>query len=257
MNSDNFKPDTVYTIYIAATPEKVWQALTTAEFSRQYFFGFAVEIDSKVGGSFIVRAPDGSLHIDGEVLAYDPPRKLSVTWNVNWPGLVEQLGQTIVTYEIAQAGDAVRLTMTEIARARASRRYSFRRPHRLARNSFQPQERAGNRQAAGGEDGAAAENAGGAEGDGDRDAVSGVVSRTRCGILHAASQSRDRTNARVRNGPGSAAHRVARAARCAASGDTAIPAPATPAAAPCRSRSSAGSPRTAQTADTHARRVAP
>jgi uncharacterized protein YndB with AHSA1/START domain len=110
---DNFKPDTAYTIYIAATPEKIWQALTTAEFSRQYFFGFAVEMDPKVGGAFIVRAPDGSLHIDGEVLAYDPPRKLSVTWNVNWPGLVEKLGLTIVTYEIAQAGEAARLTMTE------------------------------------------------------------------------------------------------------------------------------------------------
>ena len=109
----NFKPDTVYTIYIAATPEKVWQALTTAEFSRQYFFGFAFEMDPIVGGSFIVRAPDGSTHIDGEVLACDPPRKLSVTWNVNWPGLVEKLGQTVVTYEIAQMGDAVRLTMTE------------------------------------------------------------------------------------------------------------------------------------------------
>lgn len=109
----NFRPGTVYTIYIASTPEKVWQALTTAEFSRQYFFGFAVEMDPKVGGSFIVRAPDGSLHIDGEVVVVDPPRKLSVTWNVNWPGLVEKLGQTIVTYEIAQTGDAVRLTMTE------------------------------------------------------------------------------------------------------------------------------------------------
>ena len=109
----SFKPDTVYTIYIAAAPEKVWQALTTAEFSRQYFFGFAVEMEGKVGGSFIVRAPDGSTHIDGKVLACDPPRKLSVTWNVNWPGLVEKLGRTIVTYEIAPMGDAVRLTMTE------------------------------------------------------------------------------------------------------------------------------------------------
>jgi uncharacterized protein YndB with AHSA1/START domain len=109
----SFKPDTVYTIYIASTPEKVWQALTTAAFSRQYFFGFAVEMETRVGGSFIVRAPDGSLHIDGEVLACDRPSRLSVTWNVNWPGLVEKLGQTIVTYEIAQTGDAVRLTMTE------------------------------------------------------------------------------------------------------------------------------------------------
>jgi uncharacterized protein YndB with AHSA1/START domain len=113
MNTDNFKPDTIYTIYLASTPEEVWQALTTAEFSRQYFFGFAFEMEPRVGGSFIARAPDGSTHIDGEVRACDPPRKLSVTWNVNWPGLVEKLGQTIVTYEIAQAGDAVRLTMTE------------------------------------------------------------------------------------------------------------------------------------------------
>src|SRR6195952_6051098 len=113
MDIKTFKPAIVYTIYIAATPEKVWQALTTAEFSRQYFFGFAVELDPKVGGSFVVRTPDGSIHIDGEVLACDPPRQLSVTWNVNWPGLVEKLGQTIVTYQIAQMGDAVRLTMTE------------------------------------------------------------------------------------------------------------------------------------------------
>src|SRR3954447_21657665 len=109
----NFKPAIVYTIYIAAPPEKVWQALTSAEFSRQYFSGFAVEADLKVGGRFIVRAPDGSDHITGEVVACDPPRKLTVTWNVNWPGLVEKLGITLVTYEIEPAGDAVRLTMTE------------------------------------------------------------------------------------------------------------------------------------------------
>ena len=110
---DTFTPAIVYTIYIASTPEKVWQALTSAEFSRQYFFGFAVEADLKVGGSFIVRAPDGSLHIEGEVIACDPPHRLSVTWNVNWPGLLEALGPTLVTYEIEPAGDAVRLTMIE------------------------------------------------------------------------------------------------------------------------------------------------
>ena len=50
MNIDNFKPAIVYTIYIASTPEKVWQALTTAEFSKKYFSGFAVEAELKVGG---------------------------------------------------------------------------------------------------------------------------------------------------------------------------------------------------------------
>jgi uncharacterized protein YndB with AHSA1/START domain len=113
MKLDDFTPTTVYTIYIASTPERVWEALTTAELSRQYFFGNAVEVDLKVGGAFIVRAPDGSLHIGGKVFECDPPRKLTVTFNVNWPALIEKLGPTLVTYEIEQAGGAVRLTMTE------------------------------------------------------------------------------------------------------------------------------------------------
>jgi uncharacterized protein YndB with AHSA1/START domain len=113
MNIDQFKPTLVYTIYIASTPEQVWQALTSAEFSRKYFFGNAVEVDLKVGGAYIVRTSDGSLHISGEVIECDPPRKLTVTFNVNWPGLIEKLGPTLVTYEIEPAGGAVRLTLTE------------------------------------------------------------------------------------------------------------------------------------------------
>jgi uncharacterized protein YndB with AHSA1/START domain len=107
------RPEFVYTIYIASTPEKVWQALTTAEFSRKYFFGNSVEVDLKIGGAFIVRTPDGAPHISGEVIECDPPRKLTVTFNVNWPELIEKLGPTLVTYEIEPVGDAVRLTMTE------------------------------------------------------------------------------------------------------------------------------------------------
>jgi uncharacterized protein YndB with AHSA1/START domain len=109
----NFKPAIVYTIYIAAPSEKVWQALTSAEFSRKYFSGFAIEADLKVGGAFIARAPDGSVHIGGEVIECDPPKRLTVTWNVNWPALVEKLGPTLVTYEIEPAGDMVRLTMSQ------------------------------------------------------------------------------------------------------------------------------------------------
>jgi uncharacterized protein YndB with AHSA1/START domain len=113
MDLDSFKPTTVYTIYIASTPEQVWQALTSAEFSRKYFFGFAVEAELKVGGAFVVRAPDGSVHIDGEVIECVVPQKLTVTWNLNWPGLVDKLGVTLVSYESERAGSAVRLTMTE------------------------------------------------------------------------------------------------------------------------------------------------
>ena len=114
MNIDKFKPALVYTIYIGSTPEKVWQALTTAEFSRKYFSGLAVETELKVGGAFVVRMPDGSIHISGEVIECDPPRRLTITWNVNSPGVVEKLGVTLVTYEIEPAGDGtIRLTVTQ------------------------------------------------------------------------------------------------------------------------------------------------
>jgi len=113
MDTEQFKPAIVYTIYIASTPEKVWEALISAEFSRKYFHGLAVEIDPKVGGAYVLRAPDGSVHISGEVIECDPPRKLTTTFNVNWDGLIEHLGRETVSYEIEPAGDAVRLTMTE------------------------------------------------------------------------------------------------------------------------------------------------
>jgi uncharacterized protein YndB with AHSA1/START domain len=113
MRTDQFRPSLVYTIYIASTPETVWEALTSAKFSRKYFFGNAVEVELKTGGAYVVRPPDGSVHISGEVIECDPPRKLTVTFNVNWPALIEKLGPTLVTYEIEPAGDAVRLTLTE------------------------------------------------------------------------------------------------------------------------------------------------
>ena len=113
MNIEKFKPAIIYTIYIASTPEKVWAALTSAEFSRKYFSGNAVEVDLKLGGAFIVRTPDGAVHILGEVIECDPLRKLTVTFNVNWPALIEKLGPTLVTYEIEPVGDVVKLTLIQ------------------------------------------------------------------------------------------------------------------------------------------------
>ena len=79
----------------------------------EVFSGNSVEVDLRVGGAFIVRTPDGALHISGEVFECDPPKKLTVTFNVNWPALIEKLGPTLVTYEIEQAGEAVKLTLLQ------------------------------------------------------------------------------------------------------------------------------------------------
>ena len=110
-----------------------------------------------------MRAPNGSLHIEGKVIACDPPRKLTVTWNVTWPGLVDKLGQTLVTYEIEQAGDAIRLTMTKSPLNASSATISLRWTGGLAGDPLQPEKPARNRPATLDEDGATAAHAGGAE----------------------------------------------------------------------------------------------
>ena len=112
MTIDKFKPLTVYTIYIASTPEKVWEALTSAEFSRQYFFGNSVEIEQRVGGAFIVRTPDGALHISGDVMECDPPRRLSYTFDHILNDDMRQPQASKVIFVLEPHGDLVKLTLT-------------------------------------------------------------------------------------------------------------------------------------------------
>jgi uncharacterized protein YndB with AHSA1/START domain len=113
MSQPDFKPKTGYVTYIASTPEKVWAALTEPEFTRQYFFGRTVEVEPKVGGTFILRMPDGRVDVQGRVVACDPPRKLAVTWRVEWIEEMRKLPECLVTYEIEALKGAVRLTMSE------------------------------------------------------------------------------------------------------------------------------------------------
>ena len=177
MNLDRFKPTTVYTIYIASTPEKVWQALTSAEFSTKYFLGNSVEVEPRIGGAFIVRTPDGAQHITGEVFDYEPPRKLTVSFNVNWPALIEKLGRTVVTYEIEPAGHAVKLTMSE-AHDRPIEDDILsggRQGWPAILSSLKSL--LGNRRAAGGPDGPAGKDAGSAEAAGDQDALKSELTR--------------------------------------------------------------------------------
>jgi Activator of Hsp90 ATPase homolog 1-like protein len=50
----------VYVTYINTTPEKLWEALTDGEFTRQYWGGRRIESESKVGSSVRHVREDGS-----------------------------------------------------------------------------------------------------------------------------------------------------------------------------------------------------
>jgi uncharacterized protein YndB with AHSA1/START domain len=91
----------------------VWEALTSGEISEKYFLGRRVESDWKIGSTFKMWQPDGTLDVSGKVVECDPPRKLSVTWRVEWIEELRKLPDCLVTYQIDDLGKLVRLTMTE------------------------------------------------------------------------------------------------------------------------------------------------
>lgn len=106
-------PDLVYITFIRSTPQKVWDALTQSAFTTQFFFGRSIESDWKPGSRWRLVMQDGRTDVEGEVLESDPPRRLKVSWRVDWIEEARALEPAIVTYEIEQAGDAVKLTLTQ------------------------------------------------------------------------------------------------------------------------------------------------
>ena len=81
--SPSFKPKTIYVIYIAATPEKVWQALTDGAFTRRYWVNHRNASDWKVGSSWRHEDFDDASLVDivGQVVESSPPRRLVLTWS--------------------------------------------------------------------------------------------------------------------------------------------------------------------------------
>lgn len=106
-------PKTVYVTYIVASPEKVWAALTRAEMVKQYFFGRTIESDWKVGSPVRYWQEDGTLDVQGRIVESDEPRRLSYTWHVEWLEEYRKLPDCLVTFQLDDLGQVVRLTMTE------------------------------------------------------------------------------------------------------------------------------------------------
>jgi uncharacterized protein YndB with AHSA1/START domain len=102
----------VYVTYIATTPEKLWQALTDGAFTRQYWFGTAVESDWSPGSRVTFRS-GGEVHNSGEVLDCVPYRRLSYSWQVEFHEVFRREKPSRVTFELEPIGSAeVKLTVT-------------------------------------------------------------------------------------------------------------------------------------------------
>jgi uncharacterized protein YndB with AHSA1/START domain len=107
------EPSSVFVFYIATTPEKAWEAITNGDFTKQYFFGRRMESDWNVGSPWKLVIEDGRIDCQGKVLEADPPRRLALTWQVEWIEEMRHLPEAIVTFDIDGLGDVVRLTVSE------------------------------------------------------------------------------------------------------------------------------------------------
>ena len=87
----------VYQLYIRATPEQIWEAITNPDLTAKYFFGGRIEL---VDGRRRAYGPDGSSWGDEAVIEADPPRRLVHGWSGLYDPELAAEEPSRVTWEI-------------------------------------------------------------------------------------------------------------------------------------------------------------
>ena len=103
------KSSFVYVTYIRTTPERLWQALTSPEFTRQYWAETWQDSTWKKGASWKLMIPDGRVGDAGEILEIDPPKRLVISWRNEFKPELKAEGFSRATFELEPQGDMVKL----------------------------------------------------------------------------------------------------------------------------------------------------
>ena len=99
----------VYQVFIKATPEQIWDAITKPEFTSKYFHGASIEARN---GHRIVHGADGALWSDDPLIEEDPPRRLVHSWLSTYDEEMAAEEPSRVTWEIeSQEGGYSKLTV--------------------------------------------------------------------------------------------------------------------------------------------------
>lgn len=101
------KPELIYTTYIRTTPEKLWNAITNPEFTRQYWGGNENVSDWKPGSKWahVTGGEERAVRVVGKVVESIPLKRLVLTWAD--PGKESDVSR--VTFEMEPVDDTVRL----------------------------------------------------------------------------------------------------------------------------------------------------
>ncbi|THG32934.1 SRPBCC domain-containing protein [Naasia lichenicola] len=104
----------IHRIFITASPEAIWEAITSPRLSAQYFYGALVETTGEVGTPFRYRSPDGAdLWGDEVVLESHRPTRLVVGWRSLYDPSLADEPTSRVTWEIEELPEGFcQLTLT-------------------------------------------------------------------------------------------------------------------------------------------------
>jgi uncharacterized protein YndB with AHSA1/START domain len=104
----------VYVTFIRTTPDRLWSALVTPEFMKQYWFGMHIETDWKQGSPWQLKFSDGRVADGGEILEFDPPKRLVLAWRNEWKPEFAAEGYSRCTMDLEPLEGAVKLTITHV-----------------------------------------------------------------------------------------------------------------------------------------------
>jgi uncharacterized protein YndB with AHSA1/START domain len=108
------KSEFVYVTYIRTTPEKLWSALTSPDFMKEYWFGMHFETDWKAGSSWRLIFPASRIADKGEIVEIDPPRRLVLKWRNEFRPELKAEGAASCTIQLEPMADAVKLTISHV-----------------------------------------------------------------------------------------------------------------------------------------------
>jgi uncharacterized protein YndB with AHSA1/START domain len=100
----------VYTSYIKTTPEALWNALTTTAVIQQIWAGATIESDWKAGAAWKLLLPGGRIADAGEIVEFEPPRRLVMKWRNEISLERKAEGYSRCTYDISPVAGATRIT---------------------------------------------------------------------------------------------------------------------------------------------------
>ncbi|MGZ4171035.1 MAG: SRPBCC domain-containing protein [Solirubrobacteraceae bacterium] len=93
----------VYPLFIRATQEQIWKAITEPDMVEQYFYGVRIEI---AGDMRRVTGPDGTSWGEEPVIVCEPPRRLVHGWRSTYDPRLADEPESRVTWEIESTGEA-------------------------------------------------------------------------------------------------------------------------------------------------------